>query len=127
MVHIRQRAPYTFLGDRFRGLETLIGKAPIAGYYTDKNLDDKVNAMQLAQAQLILTPIILDLNNTGHEFVIFDCTSPAAALKKIKDIGAQPLKANRYGIILAHNPDRGTAYAADSVKTFDKKISRQSP
>ncbi len=106
MSRIRQRAQYTFLGDRFRGLELLINKAPYLGYMTDKNLDDNISARQFAQAQLVLAPTILDLNNVGHEFIIFDYTTPQAAVQKIKELKLQPLKANRHGIILARNPNR---------------------
>ncbi len=105
MSRLRQRIPYTFKGDQFRGLDAFVGKAPWLGYYTDKSLDDTRAAMQFAQAQLILAPSILDFNNTNHEFIIFDCSSPMVAMKKIAEIGAQPLKANPYGIILARNPN----------------------
>ncbi len=104
MSSIRQRAGYTFLGDRFRGLEKLVNNAPYLGYATDKNLDDNINARQFAQAQLVLAPAILDLNNLGHEFLIFDYTTPQAAITKIRELHLEPLKANRYGIILARNP-----------------------
>ncbi len=103
-IQIRQKTPTLFLGDYFRGLNAFVGTSHYLGYYTDKNLDDNRNARQFAQAQLVLAPIILDLNNTSHEFIIFDCSSRVVAAKKIKEIGAVPLKANQYGIILARNP-----------------------
>lgn len=127
MRQIRKRVPYTFAGDRFRGLDALVGKTPYLGYYTDKNLDDNRSAMQFAQAQFVLAPAILDLNNTGHEFILFDCTSPLAAIKKIQEIGAQPLKANRYGIILARHPDIGIVHQKADVQTFDRAVQKQRP
>lgn len=127
MVKIRQRLPPTFLGDRFRGIETFVGKAPYIGYYTDKSLDDNLSARQFAQAQLVLAPTILDLNNTNHEFIIFDCTSPQVAMAKIQDLGAKPLKANSYGIILARNPNVSVMVAGDPAKTFDKTRQKQRP
>jgi hypothetical protein len=123
----RQRVPYVFLGDRFRGIENFVGQAPYIGYFTDKNLDDNRSARQFAQAQLVLAPSILDLNNTGHEFIIFDCTSPAVAMAKIQEIGAKPLKANPYGIILARNPSQTTLVPGDAVRTFDKTKFKQLP
>ncbi len=127
MSQVRKRIAYTFLGDRFRGLEDFIGNAPHIGYATDKNLDDNRSAMQFAQAQLVLAPTILDLNNTTHEFVIFDYTTPQAAIKKIKELKLQALKANPYGIILAGNPDTNVIYKADGNETFDKTQHRQMP
>ncbi|MCC6758229.1 MAG: hypothetical protein IT395_01205 [Candidatus Omnitrophica bacterium] len=125
-VKLRQRHPYTFFGDRFRGIETFVGQAPYLGYYTDKNIEkDSRAAMQYAQAQLVLAPSILDLNNTGHEFIIFDCTTPQAAMAKIKEIGAKPLKANPYGIILAQNTDQAIGVNGDTEKTFDKTLPEQ--
>ena len=120
MIKLRDHIPYTFLGDRFRGLDAFLGHAPRIGYYTDKNLDDNLNARQFAQAQLVLAPTILDLNNTDHDFILFDCSSPKVAIQKIQELGAQALKANPYGLILARNPVSSTFYPADTVVTFDK-------
>ncbi|MCB9756829.1 MAG: hypothetical protein H6753_00215 [Candidatus Omnitrophica bacterium] len=127
MAKIRKHIPYTFLGDRFMGLDAFLGHAPQIGYYTDKNLDDNLSARQFAQAQLILAPTILDLNNTAHEFILFDCTSPKAAIQKIQELGAQALKANQYGIILARNPNVSTFHKADTNKTFDPSQHQQIP
>ncbi len=127
MSQVRKRIAYTFLGDRFRGLRSFIGNAPYIGYATDKNLDDNRNAMQFAQAQLVLAPTILDLNNMSHEFVIFDYTTPQAAVKKIKELKLQALKANQYGIILVHNPNTSIIYKADENETFNKIQHTQMP
>lgn len=105
----RQRLPYIFLGMKFLGLDETLKDMEWVGYYTDKNLDDRIAAMQFAQAQLVLAPRILDLNNTSHEFTIFDCSSPEAAWQKIRELGAQPLKQNQFGVILARtSPPRAT-------------------
>ncbi|MCB9772435.1 MAG: hypothetical protein H6754_07795 [Candidatus Omnitrophica bacterium] len=124
---LRQRYPYTFKGDWFRGIEKITQNAPYIGYYTDKSLDDNHAAMQFAQAQLILAPSILDLNNTNHEFIIFNCSSPVVALNKIKEIGAKALKGNQYGIIIAHNPNIVDTQKANMISIIDKNMSRQQP
>ena len=125
---IRQRHPYVFFGDQFRGIESFTGNAPFLGYYTDKNIElDPRAAMKFAQAQNVLAPSILDLNNTKHEFIIFDCSSPAVAMAKIQEIGAKPLKANPYGIILARNADQSLTVQGDNQVTFDKTIQKQRP
>ena len=90
-----------FLGIQFAGLEEVLKDVEHIGYYTDKNMENTRNAAQFAQAQYTLAPIIVDLNNTDHEFILFDCTDEPRALRKIKEINAVPLKKNQYGIILA--------------------------
>ena len=97
----RKQIPFYFSGFKFLGLEGIFRNVAYVGYYTDKDFSDKQNAAQFAEAQYILAPTILDLNNADHEFILFDCTTDAIALKMIKEIGAIPLKKNSYGIILA--------------------------
>ena len=92
------------LGFKFMGLEKIFPDQRTVGYYTDKNLDIPLAIAQFEQAQYMLSPTVLELNNTRHRFVIFDCTSPQTAVNKIKELGLVPLKANNDGIILAVNP-----------------------
>ncbi len=98
---IRKVLPPIFYGNKFSALRGIFTDITEAGYYTDKNLDLKPHAAQFAQAQYMLTPTILDLNNTEHKYIIFDCTTEKIALKKIKEINAKPLKRSPFGIILA--------------------------
>ena len=100
---IRRQIPYIFMGNKFLGLNTVLKSMKYVGYYTDKNLDENKPALQFAQAQYILAPIILDLNNTHHPFVLFDCSSEEVALQKIKENGLTPIKRNQFGIILARH------------------------
>ena len=97
----RQKVPFFFAGYKFYCLEKVFKDIKYAGYYTDKNLDEPVDAAQFAQAQYILAPTILDLNNTSHTFIIFDCTNEELALTRIKEIGAVPIKRSPFGLILA--------------------------
>ena len=100
---IRRAIPYTFIGNKFLGLSSVLKDVKRIGYYTDKSLDVNQNAMQFAQAQYILAPIILDLNNTNYPFVLFDCSQRTVALEKIREAGLIPVKENQFGIILARN------------------------
>ena len=50
-------------------------------------------------------PTVSRLARTALPLVIFDCTSPAIALAKIKELGFQPISANDSGIVLALNPN----------------------
>ena len=92
------------LGDQFKEIAPLFSKIPKVGYYTDKNTELPLVIAQFEQAQYHLAPTVLDLNHTNYPLVIFDCTLPAIALTKIQELGMQPIKANKFGIILATNP-----------------------
>lgn len=99
--HKKKFIPYYFLGLKFSGLDNILKEVKYVGYYTDKNLKNNRNAAQFAQAQYILAPTILDLNNSQHDFILFDCSTPQKALKKIKEFNAVPIRRNKFGIILA--------------------------
>ena len=100
----RTTVPLHSLGFQFMGLENVFKDVRTVGYYTDKNLDNPLSIAQFEQAQYILTPTVLDLNHTQYRWVIFDCTSPQAALDAIKKLDFTPMKA-RNGIIVALNPN----------------------
>ncbi len=96
--------PLHSLGDKFKGLESILNHQRTVGYYTDKNIEHPLAVAQFEQAQYLLAPTLLDLNHTNYPFIIFDCTSPQIALNKIKELGLVALKANNLGIILTLNP-----------------------
>jgi len=104
---IKSIVPSNFYGDQFEGLHNILQGAGSIGYYTGKPIDNehKNNLAQFQQAQYTLAPVVLDLNNTDHTFVLFDCSSPAKALSTIKQLNLIPIKANKTGIILAARPD----------------------
>ena len=96
--------PFHSLGFKFMGLEKILANQTYAGYYTDKNMDNSLTVAQFEQAQYMLSPTVLDLNNTNHPLVIFDCTTPAAGMAKIKELGLVPASISNTGIILAYDP-----------------------
>lgn len=96
--------PLHSLGFQFMGLENVFKGIRTVGYYTDKDLNNPLAIAQFEQAQYMLVPTVLDLNHTQYRWVIFDCTSPQAAMEAIQHLGLTPLKAN-HGIILAFNPN----------------------
>lgn len=98
----RTTVPLHSLSYQFMGLESVFKNVPVVGYFTDKNLNNTLAIAQFEQAQYILAPTVLDLNQTKYHWVIFDCTSPQVALDAIKHFGFTPLKIN-HGIILAYN------------------------
>lgn len=95
--------PFYFQGFKFSGLDDILKDVKYVGYYTDKDLTVTHHLAEFAQAQYIVAPVILDLNNTKHKFILFDCTSEGKAFTKIREIGAIALRKNKYGIILAQN------------------------
>jgi hypothetical protein len=100
----RTTIPLHSLGFQFLGLENVFKDVRTVGYFTDKNLDQPLAIAQFEQAQYMLAPTVLDLNNTQYHWVILDCTSPQVAMETIKRLGLTPLKAHN-GIILALNPN----------------------
>jgi len=96
--------PLHSLGFQFMGLENVFKGVHTVGYYTDKDMNNSIAVAQFEQAQYMLVPTVLDLNNTQYHWVIFDCTSPQVGVDAIKRLGFTPLKAN-HGIILAYNPN----------------------
>ncbi len=96
--------PFHSLGFKFIGLEKLFKNQRYVGYYTDKNLDAPLAIAQFEQAQYMLSPTVLDLNNTHYFYTIFDCTTPQVALEKIKSLKLRPVKMNNFGIIVTVNP-----------------------
>jgi hypothetical protein len=99
----RTSVPLHSLGFQFMGLENVFKNVHTVGYYTDKDLANKLAIAQFEQAQYMLVPTVLDLNNTQYRWVIFDCTSFQAAMGAIQRLGFTPMK-TRNGIILAYNP-----------------------
>ena len=97
-------SPLHSLGFQFMGLENIFKGVHTVGYYTDKDLGNRLAIAQFEQAQYMLVPTVLDLNNTQYRWVIFDCTSAQAALGAIQRLGFTPMKI-RNGIILAYNPN----------------------
>lgn len=89
-----------FGGSQFAGLGAFLGSESHVGYITDRKPTDDATIARYEQAQYMLAPVVLDLNNTGHKLLIFDCSSDEAALYKMKLAGAVPLKRNQFGIIL---------------------------
>ncbi len=97
----RKRQPFYFSGTTFEAIRPLLKNVKYAGYCTDKDMDDKKNAALFSQAQYVLAPTILDLNNPAREFLIFDFSDEKKAISKIRELKATPLKRSPQGIIVA--------------------------
>ena len=97
--------PLHSLTREFTGLTQAFAHIERAGYYSDKNMDFPLAIAQFEQAQYVLAPTVLELNNTSLPVVIFDCATAKAALDKIKELKLIPVSANTSGIVLAVNPN----------------------
>jgi hypothetical protein len=98
------RAPLHGLAEQFTGLMPAFRGIPRAGYFTDKDPEFPVTIAQFEQAQYVLAPTVLELNNTDLPLVIFDCRSPAACLENIKRLKLMPVSVSNSGLVLAVNP-----------------------
>lgn len=98
--------PVHFAGIKFSGLENILKQETHVGYITDLSLKETAPLAEYEQAQYVLAPAILDVNNPNHRLLIVNCSSDAVATRKLKDIGAQPLTRNNFGVILAMRNDK---------------------
>ncbi len=72
-----------------------------AGFLTDKTMSPEKNDGEFLGAQYMLAPVILDLNNTHHRYLILDYTNLIDASKKLKEIKAKAILMTREHKILA--------------------------
>lgn len=90
------------IGYQFRGLEEFTQGIDRIGYYSDENIELNDHAHKLfAHAQFILAPTILELDNMEHEYILLVCSNEKNAMHKLKQLRALPLRANKFGMILA--------------------------
>ena len=101
---VRKPAAFNFSGDRFNGLQLLLKSEKYIGYYTDQNIDDTGPIMELLQAQYTVVPLILDVNNIDHRYIIVNCADIPAAIEKFKRLGARPVTPNNGGLFLVERP-----------------------
>ena len=70
------------------------------GFLTNKDMSPERNDGQFLAAQCMLAPIVLDLDNPHHEFIILDYTDIPTALNAMEKYNIQTLYINGYGKIL---------------------------
>ena len=88
-------------GGHFADFKSYLLGQPAVGFITDKDISAENNDGKFLEAQYILAPTRLDLNNPNHAFIILDCTSMLTALDMMNDLNAEPVTVNSYGKILA--------------------------
>lgn len=88
------------IGHRFSGLKEQLKDAQTIGFYSDLDLNDTEGSKLLSQAQYRLAPIIVDYKNLNHPYVMFICSKPEVAFKKLNEMNLQPFISNKYGVII---------------------------
>ncbi|MBF0121904.1 MAG: hypothetical protein HQL21_00680 [Candidatus Omnitrophica bacterium] len=97
----RRNQPFVFAGKPFEMIKFLFKGERVIGYISDRNIDDKNIGAQFAQTQLGMAPIILDLNNLNHRFLILDCQDERNATNIMMKFNIRPIKRSNTGIIIA--------------------------
>lgn len=93
--------PIGFSGLKFSGLSDILDKETAIGYVSDLDLKEAGPLAEYEQAQYMLAPVVLDITNPAHKFMIINPSNDAAALDKLKEFNARPLLRNQFGVILA--------------------------
>lgn len=93
--------PIYFSGLKFSGLGEILEQESIIGYVSDLDLKEAGPLAEYEQAQYMLAPVVLDVMNPAHKFIIINPSNNTAALDKLKEFNARPLLRNQFGVILA--------------------------
>jgi hypothetical protein len=91
-------------GIEFEGLKESLRNIPVAGFISDKNQSSENNDGRFMMAQYMLAPTVLDLQNTNHQYLILDLSTPQAAEYFLKKFNAKPIAMTVFGKILCLKP-----------------------
>lgn len=83
---------YTVAGNEFADFKNKISTIEHVGYLTDKDMSPEKNNGQFLGAQYMLAPVILDLNNANHRYLILDYTNLFDAARKLRNIKAKVIE-----------------------------------
>ena len=94
--------PHQIIGHQFAGLEEFTKNIEFIGYYTDISFEEGREGPKLfSHAQYSLAPTILELNSVKHDYILLVCKDEKNAWRVMQQIGAKPLRRNKFGYILA--------------------------
>lgn len=96
---VKKMVPHQRVGQNFYGLNRIFENVEYVGYYTDKDLDEPSNNKRFSEAQYVVAPTVLDINNTDHHYVLFDCAREANALEVIQKLDLHIMQ-KHLGLIL---------------------------
>src|SRR6185436_11011443 len=95
------RKPIYAPGAQFEDIKKIVKNEKTIGYLTNRDITPEKNDQEFLQAQYILAPTILDLNNDNYRLLILDFTNPTFMLYKLKEIQAKPVYSNIYNKVVA--------------------------
>lgn len=88
-------------GTQFAFFVDFLKDAGDVGFMTNKDMSEEKNDGTFLQAQYMLAPTVLNLNEIHPKLNILDYTDPVWAVYTIKSLRARPLATSPYGQILA--------------------------
>ena len=92
-------------GFEFSDLAPFLADQPTIGYFTDLDFSsESLTTKNFLAAQYKLAPVALEVDNSRPPLILIDASSPEAAFKLMKRLGAEPVYLNPYGKLLAHKP-----------------------
>ncbi|MCA9400637.1 MAG: hypothetical protein KC713_03350 [Candidatus Omnitrophica bacterium] len=93
-------------GFQFANFQEELKGVKRVGFLTNKNITREDNDGHYLQAQFILAPTILELNNNNHEFLILDYTHQYFVFYMIKTLNLKPIDDTGYMKVLAVYKDQ---------------------
>ena len=92
VIRLKDKNTYLYEpGYQFTGIKSRILGIKKVGYLTNRNMSSEKNDPEFLQAQYMLAPTILDLNNAEHKFIILDYTDLKYMYYQMKTLNAMPL------------------------------------
>ncbi len=88
-------------GIEFADLKEKIPSGMTVGFLTNKDMSAERNDGQFLAAQYILAPVVLDLNNDRHAYLIFDDLDPLMVSQIAEKLSATIVLTNSYNKVLA--------------------------
>ena len=93
--------PHQNIGYELLGIKSQLKDVATIGYYTDGDIKNENENKNYSVAQYVLAPTVVEPDNLDYEYVLFVCADENNALRKIREIGAEPLLRGHSGMILA--------------------------
>lgn len=102
MVKSRMRGiPVIEPGTQFVQFKPYLTDVRELGYLTNKDMSEEKNDGFFLQAQYMLAPTALRLNETDHQLIVLDYSKPVYAWFTMKSMRAAPKFSSEYGPVLA--------------------------
>ena len=90
-------------GTQFLEFKPYLTDVREAGYLTNKDMSEEKNDGFFLQAQYMLAPTVLRLNEREQKLLILDYNKPVYAWFTLRSLRGRPVYSSEYGPILAEN------------------------